>query len=684
MDGSLPPLGNIISVPKDHARASHDSVAINLPAANVSQKVSAGNNTLQTPRGPGQSIAKSTIQDTATRVKINYLARDKALSILQQYNSIVADDTSLAVRNLPPVKVSIRAKGSKADRRPSDKAAANKPAAPVFTEGISSISTRQGPSFLVSKESVLHANLPDAVSLAQHNNQFAFNIKQKRRKPVVKDGGVSTQYKQLKMLGMDSLPLVDLGAYMRKQLLQKKSGGKGEGQQVDMSGRSSYGPSPTRRLDRPSVGSSISATPDTLRNGRQALKTSLKAKVDTRLKRKIPAKVTSTYQGSDYRADRLNIVSLGQSQPRHLDNHSPRRFVQGSYPQYDWRARVHEEDRRLRFVPVDPSLNGVCSMAPIKVGLHHQQLPPLNFADDVPKRFTSYDGVRRIFRDDDKANHLFYRKSLYNRVVGRATSANSTSTSTSNSNNVNNPPPSFVSSSDEETLPKPVESVREMQPVKEENLSVVGENGIGATPTSKPTDLLKTRKENTQNTPVLTPREIVEKNRVAKPRKHPSVGKVVNLGTDLAPNTSDSKGLLVPPGGPLQSTGGNGFLSLPISRLVDESRPPIIGNSEIKSKRSGGEEDSMYSDPSVDSGSQKVKVHTVQLMPDNMPVRPNVTSVTPVISVTSDSGVNEPVVFRDSDSEDSFGAYNRKLTLPSKNVQFVSPLNREKQNAKRQ
>ncbi|XP_033740257.1 uncharacterized protein LOC117327408 isoform X2 [Pecten maximus] len=686
MDGSLPPLGNIISVPKESTRTNHDSLSLSLPAVNVSQKVSTGNNTQRSPKGPAQSINKATTQDTPTRVKINYLARDKALSILQQYNSIVADDTSLAVRNLPPVKVSIRAKGTKADRRQSDKAAANKPTAPVFTEGISSISTRQGPSFLVSKESVLRANLPDDVSLAQHNNQFAFNIKQKRRKPVAKDGVGTPQYKQIKMLGFDHLPPIDLGEYMRKQLLQKKGVKKGEGQHSDMSGRSSYGHPPIRRLDRPSVGSSVSATPDTYRSGQKALKTSLKAKVDTRLKRKTPTKVSPTYNGSNYRGDRLNIVSIGQKQSGLQDISSPRRFVPGTYPQYDWRARVHEEYRRLKFVPVDSSLNGVCSLAPIKVGLHHQDLPPLNFTDDVPKRFSSYDGVRRIFRDDvigERLNPLNYRRNLYNRAMGRTTSANSTSTSTSNSNNVINPPPSFVSSSDEEALPKPAEPIREMQPLKEESPSVVGEQVAGPTPTSKAIDSLKKKKE---NSPVLTPREIVEKNRVVKPKKQPSVGNVVTLGTDLAPNGSESKGLGVPTGGTgsLSPSGGNGFLSLPIVHLMNEGRPPMNGGCEGKAKQSREEEDSMYSDPSGDSGSQKVTVHTVQLMPDQIPARPNVTSVTPVISVTSDSGVNEPVVFRDSDSDDSFGAYSRKMALASKNVQFVSPLDPGQGVAKRQ
>ncbi|XP_060069381.1 uncharacterized protein LOC132549450 [Ylistrum balloti] len=680
MDGSLPRLGNLISVPKE-PKASRASLPLNLPPVNVSQKVSAGNNTLLGSKESEQSITKASTEDTPARVKINYLARDKALSILQQYNSIVADDTSLAVRNLPPVKVSIRAKGSKPEKRPSDRPNANKQTAPVFTEGISSISTRQGPSFLVSKESVLRANLPDDVSLAQHNNQFAFNIKQKRRKHVVKDGVGTSQYKQLKMLGFDSLPPVDLGEYMRKQLLQKKSGSKGEGQHINMSGKSSYGSSSIRRFDKQSVGSSVSATPDTYRSGRQALKTSLKSKVDTRLKRKNPTKVSPTYQGSNYRGDRLNIVSIGQNKSSLLDNSSPRRFVPGTYPQFDWRARVHEEYRRLKFVPVDPSLNGVCSLAPIKVGLHHQELPPLNFTDDVPKRFSSYDGVRRIFRDDvfgDKSNP-FYRRNLYNRAIGRVTSANSTSTSTSNSNHVINPPPSFVSSSDDETWPKQVETIREMQPLKEENPSVVSEHA----PTSKHADLLKTKK---QNSPVLTPREIVEKNRVAKPRKQQSVGNVVTLGTDLAPVVSENKSLTVPPGGSgsLPYQGGNGFLSPPVVSMMNEARPPMIGESEAKQKRNGEEEDSMYSDPSADSNSQKVTVHTVQLLPDQIPARPNVTSVTPVISVTSDSGVNEPVVFRDSDSEDSFGAYNRKMALTSKNVQFVSPLDPGQGVAKRQ
>ncbi|XP_069135802.1 uncharacterized protein [Argopecten irradians] len=685
MDGSLPPIGNLMHVSKESKRTNGDSLALKFPALNVSEKVSNGNNTLISPKGPTQSIVKTTAQDTPTRVKINYLARDKALSILQQYNSIVSDDTSLAVRNLPPVKVSIRGKGSKAGKRPSDKAtAANKPTAPVFTEGISSISTRQGPSFLVSKESVLRANLPDDISVAQHNNQFAFNIKQKRRKPVAKDGVGSSQYKQLKMLGFDSLPPVDLGEYMKKQLLQKR-GKKSEGKPSDMSGRSSYGTTPIRRSDRPSVASSVGTTPDMYHSGRQALKTSLKAKVDTRLKRKTPTNASPSYPGSNYRGNRLNVVSLGQNQSSLQDNPSPRRFVPGTYPQYDWRTRVHEEYRRLKFVPMDPSINGVCSLAPIKVGLHYQELPPLNFTDDVPKRFTTYDGVRRIFRDDvigDRLNPLNYRRNPYNRGMGRVPSANSTSTSTSNSNNVMNPPPSFVSSSDEEAWPKPVETVREMQPLKEENPSVVSEQAASTTPTVKPTDSLKKKKEQ-----VLTPREIVEKNRVVRPKKQPSVGNVVNLGTELVPNSSENKGLGIPPAagaGYLSPSGGNGFLSLPVVHMASEARPPMIGDGEAKQKQNREEEDSMFSDPSGDSGSQKVTVHTVQLTPDQIPPRPNVTSVTPVISVTSDSGVNEPVVFRDSDSEDSFGAYNRKMALASKNMQFVSPLDPSAGDAKRQ
>lgn len=667
MDGSLPPIGKLLSS-KELARSSHDSIHFRLPELNA-----AGNKTTTQPASGGeQSRSKTTINDTPTRVQINYIARDKALSILQQYNSMVSDDTSLAIRNLPHVKVPMHGNDSRANRRRLDRT--SKTAASVFTEGISSISTPHGPSFLVSKDTVVRANLPDDVSLAQHHNQFAFNIKQKRRKPVVKDGVGTPHYKQLKMLGLENIPLIELGAYMRKQLSEKKNGGKG--QHNGTYTRATNDLSPLRRFDQPNVGS-VGATPKTFQSGRQALRTSLKSKVDTKYKgNKTPIKVAPTYLGSSYRADRLNIVSLGNSDSAYSDKASPRKIAPGMYPQYDWRTRVNEEYRRLKFVPVEPSLNGMCSQASsVKIGLHSREFPPLNFSDDVPKRFPSYEGtMKRIFRDVvfEKNAPPLYRRSLY-RSGGPTTSA--TSSSTSNSNHVLNPPPSFVSSSDEAPSPRPQEMFREMLPLKEETIERHGNSP----------SLLKPGKLNPLRikpaTQSLPPRTLVEKNRVAKPRKEPSVGNVVyNLGAIIVPHATVGTDSSQTSSGPnsLKSDGSNGLLSIPDVAMT-EGRPPMIATAEQK-PRPGGDTDSQYSD----SSSHKVALHTLQLVPDSLPVRPSVTSMTPVISVTSDSGVNEPVLFKDTDSEDSFGAYSKKATLASKNLEFVSPLIPGQQNAKRQ
>lgn len=589
-------------------------------------------------------------------LKVNIIARDKAIQLLQQYNDIVGGEENLAVKNLPPIKVSIRPSGAdlgfKKDRM------SKKPA--VFTEGISSISKKLEPSFTVPRESIIRANLPRNIVVAQKKNQFTFGVKNKKQKKDEKNE--QPHFKQMRKLGLDSMPSVDVGRYLTKtnmvqESVNLRSGVKG-----------GYFKSPRKGDDK---------TDDENSN---LSKKGYETERPRMLSRKTYPQISSRSES------KMSVISLGDSLgPSYFTQN--RRNLKHEFPLHN----LHNlnEAHRLKYPPRDPSVFGVCLLAPIHVGGTLQRVGTLdptlpgpqksnkslkgprkksqkgkkrNAQSDlgpwhsdliIPTEFQTESGELLLMNNDvnehsEYTETLSYQRELLHRK-NMASPTGSESTMTTQTHIVN-PPPSYVSSNDDE-YPRPFDNPRAMLQIKEERSNLTLEN-VEA----------HNREMNEVNS-IATTNSFVRKKKEGRKGKVKPEAKIVNLeiGGDKNGRTSVIEDGL--------------FLTVPSVSHDKEKRPNLL-KPEVDPNPSDPEV-TWYSTRSDDN--PKVAVKNIQFYNDQN-LCPETNIITPEINVTSDGSDTEIILkahgseskenLTRADTEEEF----KKFTMSSKTMHFISPL----------
>ncbi|XP_062572847.1 uncharacterized protein LOC134234817 [Saccostrea cucullata] len=587
-------------------------------------------------------------------LKVNIIARDKAIQLLQQYNEIVRGDDNLAVKNLPPIKVSIRPSGADLGFK-KDKMSKK---LPVFTEGISSISKKQEPSFTVPKESVIRANLPRNVIVAQKKNQFTFGIKnnKKHRKD---DKGENVQFKQMRKLGLDNMPSVDMGRYLNKsQMVQEsvnlRSGVKG-----------GYFKSPRKSEDRSEAPNQTNAQKGTER---------------TRIlsKKNYP-------QATPRSESKLSVVSLGNSLgPSYFL--SNRRNLKNESPHYD--PRLLHDSQRMKYQPRDPSVFGVCSLAPIHVGGPYQRIGTLDpvlpgpqksnkslkgpkkksqkgkrkdaysdigpWQNDliIPTEFQNENGeLLQVAKEehefiDNSETMSYQRELLYRKNMTSPTGSESTMTTQTH---MVNPPPSYVSSNDDEYY-RQFDNPRAMLQIQEERSNLTLDN------------VEAHNREMNEINSVATSNSMVRRKKDGRRSRVKPEPKIVNLeieGEKSGRNSVIEDGL---------------FLTIPSINPDKERRPPRaeVDRSHDDSQATWYSTRSEYDNP-------KLAVKNIQLYNDQNTV-PNTNVVTPEINVTSDNSDTEIILKASHEgSRENLERLNteeefKKFTMSSKTMHFISPL----------
>lgn len=601
------------------------------------------------------SYKGETIHDSD--LKVNIIARDKAIQLLQQYNEIVGGNENLAVKNLPPIKVSIRPSGADLGFK-KDKMSKK---IPVFTEGISSISKRQEPSFTVPKENVIRANLPRNVVVAQKKNKFTFGVKnnKKHRKD---DKGELPQFKQMKKLGLDSMPSVDMGRYLNKsQMMQEsvnlRSGIKG-----------AYFKSPRKGDDK--------IEEENQTNGQRGYESDR-----TRVLSK------KTYPQSTSRSEsKLSVVSVGDSLgPSYFSN---RRNQKGEFSLFD--ARMHNEAHRMRYQPRDPSIYGVCSLAPIHVGGPLQRVGTLDpilqgpqksnkslkgpkkksqkgkrkdaysdigpWQSDViiPTEFQKENGellpvANEVLEDTDYSETMSYqRELLFRKNMTSPTGSESTMTTHTH---IANPPPSYVSSNDDD-YSRQFDNPRAMLQIQEEQSNLTLEN-------------VEAHNRDMEINSIATSNSIMRRRKDGRRSRVKPEPKIVNLeieGEKSGRTSVIEDGL---------------FLTIPSVSVDLEKRPPHTVKAEVD-RNINDSRATCYSTRS-DNDNPKLAVKNIRFHNDHIQI-PDTNVVTPEINVTSDNSDTEIILkANNDDSKENLARVDteeefKKFTMSNKTMQFISPL----------
>lgn len=585
-------------------------------------------------------------------LKVNIIARDKAIQLLQQYNDIVGGDENLAVKNLPPIKVSIRPSG--ADLGFKKEKMSKKPS--VFTEGISSISKKQEPFFTVPKESIIRANLPRSVVVAQKKNQFTFGVKNKKQKK--DDKGEQLHFKQMKKLGLDSMPAVDMGRYLSKSHMMKESVSLRSGI------KGGYFKSPRKNEDR-------SEDDNHTTRGYETDRPRIVSK-------KTYPQITSRSES------KVSVISLGDSLgPSYLTK--TRRNMKNEFPFYDLHGQ--NEALKMKYPSRDPSVFGVCSLAPIHVGGQLQRVGTLDPTLQGPQRSNkSLKGKKKSTKGKKRETHsdlgpwqneviiptefqnetgellrmgeeghvyseysdtMSYQRELLLRK-NMASPTGSESTMTTHTQMVN-PPPSYVSSNDDEYF-RQFDNHRAMLQIKEERSNLTLEN-------------VEAHNREMLEVNSVTNSFVRKKKEGRKGRAKPEP-KIVNLEIDGEKSRQTSvieDGL---------------FLTVPSVNQDKERRPHLV---KPDIDRHHNEPEVSWHSTRSENDNVKVAVKNIQLYNDqNQNIDSNI--ATPEINVTSDSSDTEIILkatgggskenLARADTEEEF----KKFTMSSKTMHFISPL----------
>ncbi|KAK3097924.1 hypothetical protein FSP39_014519 [Pinctada imbricata] len=572
----------------------------------------------------------------------------------------------------------------------------------VFTEGISSISKRPDPSFAISKDNVIRANLPNSVTVAQKKNQFTFGIRPSKvhKKYKELDDGVP-KFKQIRMLGLDNLPAVDMSRYVSRQKMVQAS--------IDYRNgvKGNYMKSP-RRLD-PIKGDNQRSYSRTGQSTARSLKSQMSGILSER----------TVISGLEHK---VHVVSLGES----LNNKflEPPSRKKGLHPPIDIKQ---DGEENLRFYSKDPSVYGVCALAPIRVG------PPVQNLDEILLRPSqSLKGSRKGTRKKSKAKSdtgpiriptqypestdpsstegknevrsdtipSYQHEVLYRK---RAPSPIESSSTHTTNPHIPNPPPSYSSSTDHA-----VDFVRNMTQIEEEKSTLERDRSSTEqkdclVPDDSTTDQYEFRIAKIEPLPDIVFEKVKEEmppvtytsNSVARRRlsdgRH-SRAKEAIVGNTLSLNLMESERR------PSMGFVREGIhLSLPSVEMdvMSEKRPPMRDNrSEVSEytvgRRNMDSQATWYSSKSDARESQKLSVRNLQLFdhittkedPSASNIRGSSEFSGPETSVfqteVNSSQVDAEQLVRQS-TEEEF----KKFTVSSKSLQFISPL-KVIENAKRQ
>jgi hypothetical protein len=589
-------------------------------------------------------------------LKVNIIARDKAIQLLQQYNEIVGGNENLAVKNLPPIKVSIRPSGADLGFK-KDKMSRK---IPVFTEGISSISKRQEPSFTVPKENVIRANLPRNVVVAQKKNQFTFGVKN-NKKHRRDEKGEFPQFKQMRKLGLDSMPSVDVGRYLNKSQMMQESVNLRNGV------KGGYFKSPRKVEEKIE----------------EENQTNVQKRYETNRTRILSKK---TYPQSTSRSEsKLSVVSVGDSLgPSYFSN---RKNMKGELP-HD--SRMPNEAHRMRYQPRDPSVYGVCSLAPIRVGGTLQRVGTLDPILQGPQKShkslkapkkKSQKGKRKDAYSDigpwqsdviiptefqnehgellpvanegleftDYSETMSYQKELLFRK-NMTSPSGSESTMTTHTHMVN-PPPSYVSSNDDEYT-RQFDNPRAMLQIQEEQSNLTLEN-------------VEAHNRDLEINSIATSNSIMRRRRDGRRSRVKPEPKILNLeieGEKSGRTSVIEDGL---------------FLTIPSVSVDMERRPPHAVKAEVD-RNINDSRATCYSMRS-DVDNPKLAVKNIRFHKDHNQIS-DTNVVTPEINVTSDTSDTEIILkASNDDSKEALARMDteeefKKFTMSSKTMQFISPL----------
>ena len=516
--------------------------------------------------------------DSSARLKINYIARDRALSLLQHYNHLVLDDPSLKGNELSPVNLSVNENRSKLFPKQRTPRLGH-----VFTEGISSISKTESPSFLMPRENVLHANLPKQVATINHKDQFGFALKSKRKKNVATvQPREPSDSKQMRMLGLQNVSLLDIGNQQKDSPRTKL-----KGDSSFLGSASTNNSVQLQRLHKGYKGGSVRNNVTSSLDSLESSQTSLKGKGDK------ASQISRANSKSKIMKGNVKLVSLGDQIEKYCKP-IPKRFNPGGgLPQFDWRMRVQEQYRKARFEPGREIQNGMYSLTKQKkhTNVHNPVLPPIDFETNIPKRYPTYAGYRKVVvRGDesssDRTTPKHYRKHGQLRIT-RSISPASSSTANSNQAPIN-PPPSFVSSSEEEYNRKDV--ISNMFTVLEEGVPLrIEENATDSSDDDKSTKNSRDLQSNVSIPTVVIgdgdmPLDSFAKSKVdkmnSKPKndfKNPSPSRLGIPSPQLADEPHTTPQLLQ-----IGGLGGSGnvMLNVPSISMATESMPPTSFRSD--------------------------------------------------------------------------------------------------------
>ena len=436
----------------DKIRLNNYEVVPKLPSVKITHKTKQS-------QGLSDFLDKSdTVETKRTALQLQPVGREKAFAILKQYNKLVSNETKLSAKNLPAVKLPTRKPTQRIP--PKSEVTPRKP--PIFTEGISSLSKTSKPSFLIPKDKVLRANLPNNIVVAHKKDNFSFGVKiPKRKSPREVDD--TLKFKQMHNLGLDSLPIVNLEKYMKTKQ-KPSSGAKGLKPIANTNKKSKPRRQDPIIQDLKLKSLESSGSYDMIHERKNAYR--WKPEYSARSEGKAKVVWVGNTLSSEFAENRTRISK-------------------GVYPQYDSRMKQDENLSRLKFQNRDPSIYGVCSLAAIDVigqsskplvTDQRNELEPKGYRG-VYRRYPNIHATRSSVQDyyfesdSDSSLNTNWKNMINNAMTGRSFSVDS---GTMTPHGVPNPPPSYVSSNnDEEPSMAPLEISKTMHRIQEERSSAM-------------------------------------------------------------------------------------------------------------------------------------------------------------------------------------------------------------------
>lgn len=386
-----------------------------------------------------------------------------SLEMLNQYNSVIGKEDSLAYKRLPPVKLSYqptkkfmespRGAGDYSSRilRPHLTLKTYSPGHHIFTEGISRNSEISSPTFALQKVGVPYSNLPDNVAVYKDKDKFAFSIKREEY-----DKSPYRLTPKPMLIGGAHL----LNGYNNKIVIPSADQDTVESEE-----------SPKEMTTKISSRSSVSLKSNVLKlepiTGREKTDTNFNERdpllptgilIPTEKKSLNSSKTKDTKTGSERK---LSIISVGEDvAPDFFRKHH--REVRLQYPMYDHVSRKYDKFRKEKFrntdrfhakphVPKSTFTYKVSTRGhtfiqdsspdkfrPIRNNLRDRHGNPINWQRNMSK-----------YTDDSETNGKDKRQSDYNfrRYYSRSFHAPNSagSSSTDMTHMPGNPPPSEIS-----------------------------------------------------------------------------------------------------------------------------------------------------------------------------------------------------------------------------------------------